>query len=86
MLGSAFNFKLEDGVKDPYYMISVAIPGFTQEEYGFVSGFAFTMVFLVSVFISGVAADNCSRRIIFGVAAILWSTTSITTAFSQTIF
>ena len=86
MFGSAYNFKLDDGIEDPKYMMSVAIPGFTKEEYGFISGFAFTLVFVISVLISGVVADNLSRRLVFGTAAILWSVTSITTAFSTTLF
>ena len=86
MFGSAYNFKLDDGVQDPEYMMSVAIPGFTKEEYGFISGFAFTLVFVISVLISGVVADNLSRRLVFGTAAILWSVTSITTGFSTTLF
>ena len=86
LIGAAYNFKLEDGVQDPYYMISVAIPGFTQEEFGFISGFAYTSVFVSTVFIAGIIADNCQRRLIFGLVVMLWSATCITTAMSTTLF
>ena len=42
------------------------------------------MLFSITVLFSGVLADNFSRRIILGLAAMLWSMTSITTAFSNT--
>ena len=67
-------------------MMSIAIPGFTKSIFGFVAGFAFTLFFSVIVLISGVASDNCSRRCLLGIAGILWSATSITTAFSKTVF
>ena len=67
-------------------MISVAIPGFTQEEFGFISGFAYTSVFVCTVFVAGVIADNCQRRLIFGLAVMLWSACSITTALSTELW
>ena len=86
MIGAAYNFKLPDGVEDPKYMMSIAIPGFTNAVYGAASGFAFTAFFSIVVLFSGVASDNCSRRMLLGIAGILWSATSITTAFSKTVF
>ena len=67
-------------------MISAAIPGFTQEEFGFISGFAYTSVFVSTVFVAGIIADNCQRRLILGLAVMLWSACSITTALSTTLF
>jgi hypothetical protein len=86
LIGATYNFKLDDGVQDPYYMISAAIPGFTQEEFGFISGFAYTSVFVCTVFVAGIVADNCQRRLIVGLAVMLWSACSITTALSTTLF
>ena len=80
MIGTAYNYK--DGNDDPKYEISKDIPGFTQSIFGFASGFAFTALFSTMVLFSGLASDNCSRRLILGIAGILWSLTSITTGFS----
>ena len=85
MIGTAYNYK-DDGLNDPKYMMSLAIPGFSKSIFGFIAGFAFTIFFSVIVLISGVASDNCSRRCLLGVAGILWSATSITTSFSKTVF
>ena len=84
MIGTAYNYK--DPNDDPKYMISEDIPGFTKSIFGFASGFAFTALFSIMVLFSGVASDNCSRRLILGIAGILWSLTSITTGFSKTVF
>ena len=65
--------------------MSIDIPGFTKSIYGIASGFAFTAFFSVVVLFSGVASDNCSRRLLLGVAGILWSFTSITTSFSVNV-
>ena len=83
MIGTAYNYK--DPNEDPKYMISIAIPGFSKGIFGIASGFAFTALFSIMVLFSGVASDNCSRRLILGVAGILWSITSITTGFSETV-
>ena len=68
---------------DPFYMMSVDIPGFTPSKYGLVSGVMFTSLFSIMVLFSGVASDNCSRRLLLSFAAMLWSVTSLTTAISQ---
>lgn len=74
----------DDEADDPYYMISVDIPGFTDSKYGLLSGVLFTSLFSVTVLFSGVASDNCSRRLLLAFAAMLWSVTSLTTAISKT--
>ena len=84
MISAAFNYTTKDGDLDPFYMMSVDIPGFTSSKYGLLSGVMFTSLFSVTVLVSGVISDNCSRRIILGIAAILWSVTSLTTAISKT--
>ena len=84
MIGTAYNYK-DDGQNNPKYMMSIDIPGFSKSIFGFASGFAFTAFFSIVVLFSGVASDNCSRRMLLGVAGILWSATSITTAFSKTV-
>ena len=86
MIGAAYNFKLEDDKKDSKYMMSVAIPGFSSSVFGFTSGFAFTALFCIVVLFSGVASDNISRRLVLGIAAVLWSSTSILTAMSKSVF
>ena len=66
--------------------MSIAIPGFSKSVFAFASGFAFTAFFSFVVLFSGVASDNCSRRLLLGIAGILWSSTSILTGFSKTVF
>jgi len=83
MISTAYNFKLPDNEKDPYYMMSVAIPNFSESRYGLLSGVLFTSLFSVTVLFSGVLSDNCSRRLLLACAAVLWSLTSITTSISQ---
>lgn len=78
-----YNYKLPDGEQDPKYMMSVAIPGFTKALFGLSSGLAYAIPFSTVVLFAGVASDNCSRRVLLGVAGMLWSVTSITIAFSQ---
>ena len=82
MISAAFGYKTDD--LDPYYMMSIDIPNFTTQRYGLLSGVLFTSLFSVTVLFSGVLSDNCSRRLLLAFAAILWSSTSITTAISQT--
>ena len=85
MISAAFNYKMPDGEEpDPYYMMSEAIPGFTTSKYGLLSGVLFTVLFSITVLFSGVASDNCSRRLLLAFAAMLWSVTSLTTAISKT--
>ena len=85
MISSAYNYSMPDGeAADPYYMISVDIPGFDTSKYGLLSGVMFTSLFSVTVLFSGVASDNCSRRLLLAFAAMLWSVTSLTTAISKT--
>ena len=83
MISTAYNYKLDDeDEKDPYYMMSVDIPGFTSSKYGLIAGALFTSLFSVTVLFSGVLSDNFSRRLILAFAAMLWSATSLTTAIS----
>ena len=85
MISTAYNYKMPKGEDpDPFYMISVDIPDFTESKYGLVSGVLFTSLFSVTVLFSGVASDNCSRRLLLAFAAMLWSVTSLTTAISET--
>ena len=84
MISAAWNYKVDDdGTKDPFYMMSVDIPGFSSSKYGLLSGVLFTCFFSITVLFSGVASDNCSRRLLLAFAAMLWSVTSLTTAVSQ---
>ena len=83
MISTAYNYTMPDGeADDGYYMMSVDIPDFTASKYGLVSGVLFTSLFSVVVLFSGVASDNCSRRLLLAFAAMLWSVTSLTTAIS----
>ena len=85
MISAAYNYTMPKGkADDPFYMMSVDIPGFTASKYGLVSGVMFTSLFSVTVLFSGVLSDNCSRRLLLAFAAMLWSVTSLTTAISQT--
>ena len=84
MISAAYNYTMPKGeADDPFYMMSVDIPGFTPSKYGLVSGVMFTSLFSIMVLFSGVASDNCSRRLLLSFAAMLWSVTSLTTAISQ---
>ena len=84
MIGTAYNYKDPD--LDPKYMIKEDIPGFTKSIFSLASGFAFTALFSLFVLFSGIASDNCSRRLILAIAGVLWSLTSITTGFSTNIY
>ena len=82
LIATTYNY--DDDSDDPYYMMSVDIPNFTQTRYGLLSGALFTALFSVTVLFSGVLSDNFSRRLILAIAGVLWSGTSVTTAVSQT--
>ena len=85
MISAAYNYTMKDGeADDPFYMMSVDIPGFAPNKYGLLSGVMFTSLFSITVLFSGVLSDNCSRRLLLAFAAMLWSVTSLTTAISQT--
>jgi hypothetical protein len=83
MISAAYNYTMPKGEDpDPFYMMKIDIPDFTTSKYGLLSGVMFTSLFSVTVLFSGVASDNCSRRLLLGFAAMLWSSTSLTTAIS----
>ena len=85
MISAAYNYTMPNNEPDdPYYMMSVDIPNFTAGKYGLLSGVMFTSLFSFTVLGSGVASDNCSRRLLLAFAAMLWSVTSLTTAISDT--
>lgn len=42
----------------------------------------FTLVYATLILFTGALSDNYSRRLLFGISAILWSLTSIGTSFS----
>ena len=84
MIATAYYYKMPKGeAPDPFYMMSIDIPGFTDSKYGLLSGVVFTIFFSFTVLLfSGLLSDNCSRRLLLGAAGILWSVTSLTTAIS----
>jgi len=84
MISAAWNYKLPDDEDDAYYEMAVAIPGFDSSKYGLLSGVLFTSLFSITVLFSGVASDNCSRKLLLAFAAMLWSITSLTTSVSKT--
>lgn len=85
MISAAYNYTMPEGkTPDPFYMMSIAIPDFDNTRYGLVSGVLFTSLFSFTVLFSGIASDNCSRRLLLAFAAVLWSCTSLTTAISKT--
>jgi MFS family permease len=69
---------------DPFYEIRYAIPDFSLKKYSYLAGATFTVFFATAVLFTGVLADNMSRKVLLCVAAILWSLTSIGTAFCKT--
>lgn len=70
------------GYMDPKYEIRVAITGFDSAKYGIVAGPLFALIFGTLVLFTGNLADNFTRRYLLGLAAVLWSLTSLGTAFS----
>ena len=73
MISAAYNYTMKDGkTPDPFYMMSIDIPNFTPSKYGLLSGVMFTSLFSFTVLCSGIASDNCSRRLLLSFAAMLW--------------
>lgn len=60
----------------------MSIPDFTDAKYGYVAGPFFYLIFGTMVLFTGSFADNYSRKILLGAAAILWSCTTLGTALS----
>jgi MFS family permease len=85
LIGPAYYFAASGKTDDPYYSIRVGIPNFTDEKYGLLAGPTFTLVYATLILFTGTLADNYSRRLIFSIAAIMWSLTSIGTSFSHTL-
>jgi len=85
LIGPAYYFKADGKESDPKYNLSVAIPNFSDAKYGLLAGPTFTLVYATLILFTGTLADNYSRRLIFSIAAILWSFTSIGTSFSHTL-
>ena len=63
-----------------------AFPDFTTAKYSYLAGATFTVFFATAVLFTGVLADNMSRKYLLCLAAILWSLTSIGTAFCKTFW
>ena len=57
------------------------IPNFTESKYGLVAGPVFTIVFAVFVLIAGGMSSWVNRVLIIAIVNILWSCTSLGTAF-----
>ncbi len=85
LIGPAYYFAAAGKTDDPYYSIRAGIPNFTDEKYGLLAGPTFTLVYATLILFTGTLADNYSRRLIFTIAAIMWSLTSIGTSFSHTL-
>lgn len=85
MIGPAYYFQDDGKVDDPKYNLSAAIPNFTDSKYGLLAGPTFTLVYATLILFTGTLSDNYSRRFIFSTAGIMWSFTSIGTAFSKTL-
>ena len=60
-------------------------PNFTSAKYGLLAGPTFTLVYATLILFTGALSDKYSRRFLFSIAGILWSFTSIGTAFSQSL-
>ena len=85
MISTAYYFIPNDDHSDPQkYEITAAIPHFTDARYGYVAGPLFYLCFGTLVLFTGSFADNFSRRYLLGIAAVLWSLTSLGMAFSST--
>jgi len=63
--------------KSTYLPISVIL--FSYRYYGLISGAAFTIAFSVSGVFAGQLVDKYSRRILLGIACILWSASNLVT-------
>jgi MFS family permease len=85
LIGPAYYFSADGKDDDPKYEISLAIPDFTDAKYGLLAGPTFTLVYATLILFTGTLSDNYSRRFIFSISAILWSFTSIGTAFSHSL-
>jgi len=85
LIGPAYYFKADGKEDDPKYNLSAAIPNFTDAKYGVLSGADFTLVYATLILFTGTLADNYSRRYLLSIAGVIWSFTSIGTAFSNTL-
>ena len=84
MISTAYYYIPKDDHGDPKkYMITAAIPNFTDARYGYVAGPFFYLCFGTLVLFTGSFADNFSRKYLLGFAACLWSLTSLGMAFSK---
>lgn len=61
-----------------------AIPNFTDERYGLVSGAVFNTPFAVGLLLAGIITQYFQRKRIIGFAQALWSGASISMAYSAT--
>jgi MFS family permease len=85
VIGPAYYFEAEGKTDDPKYSLRAAIPNFTDAKYGILAGPTFTLVYATLILFTGLASDKYSRRLLFSIAGILWSLTSIGTSVSHTL-
>jgi MFS family permease len=71
--------KDEEYENDEDYAIQKSYPELTSDVYGLLSGLAFTLPLSVCGIFAGVLSDKINRRILMGIACILWSTCTLLT-------
>ena len=85
-LGAIYFFSSDGKADNPKYSVKAAIPGFNDATYGIVAGPCFTIIYATMLLVTGNLADRFNRKCMLGCAAVCWSFTSISTAFSQQLW
>ena len=57
-----------------------------QKYYGLISGAAFTIAFSISGIFAGQLVDRYNRRVLLGLACILWSASNLVTGSANSFF
>lgn len=84
MIGAAYYYTSDGRKDDPKYNMRAAINNFTDLRYGELAGPVFTIVFATLNLFTGTLADKMNRKMLISTAAIIWSLTSLGTAFTHT--
>lgn len=66
--------------------MDIAIPNFSEKKYGLTAGPIFTLIFASMVLVAGGISGLVNRVLILSIVGVLWSGTSIGTAFCKTFW
>jgi MFS family permease len=84
IISATFSYNDPNAPKDStFYFITEAIPGYSANEYGILSGAGFTIVYAVMLLFVGVLTEHVNRHFLLSGFAIGWSVCTFVSGYAE---